>query len=89
MTTKPAVSIDKLNVLEGDGPTKAFCNLMILDTFVVRGLRVLQGKDGLFVSMPRDQQKDGKWFDVFFPVSKETRKGLQQLVLDAYAEKVK
>lgn len=84
MAEKPVVVVEKIRSLNGEGPTKAFCDLMILDTFMVKGLRVVQGKNGLFVSMPREQGKDGKWYETFYPVAKDMRKGLQELVLETY-----
>ena len=81
---KAAVKVERIHPLEGTGPTKAFCDLNILDTFIVKGLRIVEGKEGLFVSMPREQGRDGKWYDTFFPSSMELRKGLQELVLDHY-----
>ena len=86
MSNKPVIKVERIHRLEGDGATKAFCDLLILDTFLVKGLRVVQGKDGLFLSMPQEQGRDGKWYDTFYPVSKEMRKGLQELVLESYAE---
>lgn len=86
MNGKPTVRVERLHFLENEGPTKAFCDLMLLDTFVVKGLRVVQGQEDLFVSMPRQQGRDGKWYDTFFPVSGEIRKGLQELVLESYGE---
>jgi stage V sporulation protein G len=89
MNGKPVVKVERVHCLNGDGAVKAFCDLLILDTFVVKGLKVVQGKDDLFVGMPQDKGKDGKWYDTFFPVSKEMRKGLQELILEEYSEQVK
>ena len=90
MNSKPVVKVERIHRLEGEGPTKAFCDLLILDTFLVKGLRVVEGKNGLFLSMPREQSRDGKWYETFYPVSKEMRKGLQELVLEEFeAEMVK
>ncbi len=86
MNSKPVVKVERMHFLDGDGSTKAFCDLLILDTFLVKGLRVVQGKEDLFLSMPREQGRDGKWYETFFPVSKEMRKGLQELVLESYHE---
>lgn len=86
MNTKPVVKVERIHCLEGDGPTKAFCDLLILDSFLVKGFRIVQGKEGLFVSMPREQGRDEKWYETFYPVSNEMRKGLQELILDSYNE---
>ena len=87
MEKKPVIVVEKMRQLDGDGPTKAYCDLLILDTFLVKGIRVVHGKNGLFVSMPREQAKDGKWYETFYPVSKDMRKGLQELVLERFNEK--
>ena len=87
MEKKPVIAVERMHQLNGDGPTKAFCDLLILDTFMVKGIRVVRGKNGLFVSMPREQAKDGKWYETFYPVSKDMRKGLQELVLESYGGK--
>ena len=86
MNDKPVIKVERIHFLEGDGATKAFCDLLILDTFLVKGFRIVQGKDELFLSMPREQGRDGKWYDTFLPVSKEVRSGLQELVLESYNE---
>jgi stage V sporulation protein G len=87
MSGKNAVKVDKLHILEGDGPTKAFCDIKIFGVFVVKGLRVIQGKEGLFVSMPRLQGRDDKWYDTFFPITREMRRDLEEIVLENYAER--
>lgn len=86
MENKSVIKIDRMHRLDGDGPTKAFCDLLILDTFVVKGLKVVQGKNGLFVGMPQEQGRDDKWYETFHPISKEMRKGLQELILESYNE---
>lgn len=86
MKNKPVIKVERIHPLNGESATKAFCDLLILDTFLVKGLRVVEGSDGLFVSMPREQGRDGKWYDTFYPVSKEMRKGLEELVLEGYNE---
>jgi len=87
MSDKPVIKVERIHMLEGDGATKAFCDLAILDAFLVKGFRVVQGKDELFVGMPREQGRDGKWYETFSPISKEMREGLKELVLESYYEK--
>ena len=84
MVTRPVIKVERIHKLEGDGPTKAFCDLLVLETLLVKGLRVVQGKEGLFLSMPQQQGKDGKWYDTVAPGSKEVRKGLEKMVIDEY-----
>ena len=77
-------SIKRINRFEGEGSLKAFCDLEIGEKFLVKGLRVVEGKNGLFVSMPQQQGKDGNWYDTVFPLSKEVRQQISDLVLSAY-----
>ncbi len=58
METKQAVKVERLHPLNGEGPTKAFCDILLMDSFLVKGLRVVDGKEGLFLGFPREQGKD-------------------------------
>ncbi|MDP8258791.1 MAG: SpoVG family protein [Candidatus Aadella gelida] len=84
MLKKSDIKIERLHPLKESGPLKAFCDLLILNSFVIKGLRIVQGKEGLFLGMPQEQSRDGKWYDTFFPVSPDTRKMLQEYVISEY-----
>ncbi len=79
------LKVVRLYRLESDSKTKAFVDVALGD-FVVKGLKVLQGKNGLFLGMPQEKAKDGKWYNAFYPVTKEARASLTQAVLSAYQE---
>ena len=53
------LAVTRIHKLDGEGATKAFCDISVADSFVIMGLRIVEGKDGLFVSMPREAGKDG------------------------------
>lgn len=76
--------VAKIHKLDGDGATKAFCDLSVLDSFVIKGLRVVQGENGLFVSMPQEAGKDGKWYNTVIPLRREVKDEIEKLVLEAY-----
>ena len=71
---------------EGSGSLKAFCDLAIGDQFLVKGLRVVQGKHGLFVSFPRQQGKDSKWYNHVEALTKEVKEDIDRVVLDSYQQ---
>jgi len=80
------LEVVRLHRLEGDeSKLKAFADVAIGD-FVVKGLRVLKGQKGLFLGMPQEKAKDGKWYNAFYPKTKEARQSLTELVLTAYQE---
>ena len=82
----PKMEITRLHRLDGDGATKAFFDLAIGDAFIVRGYRIVEGKDGLFVSAPREEGKDGKWYTVVIPMKREVKEGIERLVIELYED---
>jgi len=78
------LAVTRLHKLEGTGSTRAFCDISILDSLVINGLRVVQGEKGLFVSMPREEGKDGKWYNTVIPLKREIKDEIEKLVLEAY-----
>lgn len=78
------LQVKRMICFEGEGSLKAFCDLAIDDRFLIRGLRVIEGKKGLFVSMPRQQGKDAKWYDSVSAVTKKAQEAVQEVVLEAY-----
>ena len=79
-------TVKRILTFDGDGSLRAYCDLAVGDLFLIKGLRVVQGKNGLFVSMPRQQSKNGKWFDSVELITKEVKEDLNRLVLEAYQQ---
>ena len=72
-----------------DNPTVAFVNVTILDKLVLKGIRVVDGRKGLFIAFPRTKRKakkggEDEYFDIFFPITKEFREELTEAILEAY-----
>jgi stage V sporulation protein G len=80
-----AIEVNRIYRIDGDSKLKAFVDLS-LGGVIVKGLRVVNGANGLFVSMPQHQGKDGKWYNTVYPTTKEIQKQLSDLVLAAYNE---
>ena len=79
------LKVVRLHRFEGDSKTKAFVDVAIGD-FIVKGLRVVQGQKGLFLAMPQEKSKDGKWYNTFLPLTEEAKQNLCDVVLTAYQE---
>ena len=79
-----SLSVKRINKLDSDGTAKAYCDVAIGESFLIKGVKVIDGKNGLFVSMPREKGKDGQWYDTVIPMNKETRQQISDLVLSAY-----
>lgn len=85
-TATGAFLVQRLIKFDGEGSLKAFCDLVVGEWFVIKGLRVVNGRKGVFVSMPRQQGKDTKWYDVVEPLTKEVKQEVDQLILAAYQQ---
>jgi stage V sporulation protein G len=75
------VRVKKFN---GENRLKAIAAITIDDCFVVHELRVIDGKDGLFVAMPSRKMPNGEFKDVAHPINQETRNLIEGIVIDAY-----
>lgn len=64
---------------------KAFVDVAIGD-FIIKGLRIVQGQKGLFLAMPQEKAKDGKWYNTFYPKTKEARQELVEVILATYQD---
>ncbi|MDP2920853.1 MAG: SpoVG family protein [Candidatus Omnitrophota bacterium] len=80
------VEVLRLHRLSGESNLKAFADVSFAGVFIVKGIKVVEGKNGLFVSMPSEKGKDGKWYNIAHPLTKEFRESLNEVVLQAYEE---
>ena len=78
------VKVDKIRRLETGSKVKAFCDFVFGDLFFVRGFRIVEGEKGIFLAMPQQQSKQGKYFNIFTPATKEISEYLKEVALDAY-----
>jgi stage V sporulation protein G len=79
-----SIKIQRVYKLPNDGPIRAFVDMTINDALLIKGLRVVSGKNGLFVAMPREQGKDKKWYETVRCLSKSLEAQVIQAVLEAF-----
>lgn len=79
------VQVSRIYKVEGDSKLKAFVDI-ILAGLVIKGMRIVSGSKGLFLAMPRQQGKDGKWYNTVYPVDKQVHQELSEIVLQSYRE---
>jgi len=75
--------------LRDEEKLKAFANVTFDDAFVVRGLKVINGTNGYFVSMPSRKRPDGTYQDIAHPINNEMRDKLEKAVLAEYERALK
>jgi len=84
------VEITKVEIrpMRDEGRLKAFCSVVFDDVFVIHSVKVIQGKENLFVAMPSRQIKNGDFRDTAHPIDNDFRLKMEQAVLEKYEEVV-
>lgn len=65
---------------------KAFVSIILDDCFVVSDIKIIQGSNGLFISMPSKKRKNGTFRDIAHPLNNETRRMLETTIIGKYQE---
>ena len=79
------ITVARLHKLDNGSVLKAFADIIINNEVLVKSVQVLNGEDdGLFVSMPKQKAKNGKWYETVSLLDEEAKEELQVVVLEAY-----
>lgn len=63
---------------------KAFVSVVFDRCFMVNDIKIIQGRQGLFISMPSRKKKNGEFKDVAHPLNNDTRQMIEGQVLTEY-----
>ncbi len=74
----------RINKINTTGNVKATASVTLDDCFGIRGVKVMEGKNGLFINMPSYKGSDEKYKDICSPTTAEFRQELSDAVVDAY-----
>tara|TARA_B100000959_G_C14898179_1_gene589664 strand:- start:968 stop:1342 length:375 start_codon:yes stop_codon:yes gene_type:complete len=66
------------------GKVRAFFDITTSDGFTIKGFKIIEGINGLFVSLPSQKGNDDEYYDTVWLASKELRDQLNQLAIDHY-----
>lgn len=67
-----------------EGKLKAYATMVFDGCFIVRDMKIIKSDKGLFVSMPSRRKKDGSFKDIVHPLNADTRKEIEQTVIEEY-----
>ena len=79
------IKVKRIHRLETQRALRAFADITVNDSLLIKGIKVIQGKTKLFVSMPQEQSKDKKWYDSVRCLTPEIREQISDEVLTAYS----
>lgn len=71
------------------GRLKAYATIVFDNDFIVRDLKIIEGEKGLFVSMPSRRRKDGTFRDIVHPLNADTRKMIEESIINEYNNAIK
>ena len=74
----------EIKKLFNEGKIKAAAAVTIGDIFVIRNVRLVEGANGLFISMPSHKNSRGEYKSVCFPITNDFRLRIFDEVMEAY-----
>jgi len=79
------ISDVRIRLVEKEGSKlKAIASITIDECFVIHDIKVIEGKEGFFISMPSRKTPDGEYRDIVHPINTETREQIISVILQAY-----
>lgn len=75
------VRMNKMN--NPSSKTSAFFDVETDDGIIIKGFRIVNGSNGLFISLPDQRGKDGKFYDTVI-LPKEMKDSLEKIALEEY-----
>lgn len=74
----------KTYTVTSESKIKGIASITLDDCFVITGLKIVEGSNGLYVAMPNRKTPAGEYKDTIYPITKEFRQILQDSVLKAF-----
>jgi stage V sporulation protein G len=74
----------RIRKITKEGKMKAVVSITLDDEFVIHDIKVIEGDQGLFIAMPSRRASDGEYRDIAHPINSETRKKVQDIILEKY-----
>lgn len=71
-----------------EGKLKGYATMVFDECFIVRDMKIIKSEKGYFVSMPSRRKKDGSFKDIVHPLNVETRKMIEDKVIEEYKKVV-
>ena len=81
----PMVFDVRIHSIKPNDSIKGTASININNAFAVRGLKIVEGSNGLFVSMP-SYKAGNEYRDICFPITVECRRQLNDAVISAYEQ---
>lgn len=71
-------------VTKEDTKLKAVASITIDECFVVHDIKIISGREGLFIQMPNRKTPEGEYKDIVHPINTETREMIKNAIMAEY-----
>ncbi len=79
------IKVNRMHRIEDEERSlRAFADIEVNGSLLIKGVQVIRGKKGLFISMPRQKGKDNKWYETVRTMTPEVKEQVVSVVLSAY-----
>ena len=65
---------------------KAYADITFDESFVIHGLKIIDGQNGLFVAMPSRRMSNGEFKDIVHPIKPELRAEITKVILEKFEQ---
>ena len=79
------MKISRMNPFDGSSKTVAFFDVETEEGINIKGFTLVEGTNGLFMGIPSEKGKDGKYYDRIY-VPKELKEQLTEMAISMYNE---
>ena len=73
-----------LKKVEENGAVKAYATIILDDSLAIHNIRLIEGKDKLFIAFPSHKDKNEVYHDYVHPIISELRETIEKTILDKY-----
>ena len=78
----------RIRKVSREGDMKAVATVNFEGVFAVHDIKIIDGKNGLFIAMPSRKGNDRKFRDIAHPLNSEFRSYMQEVILEKYLEDI-
>ena len=71
-------------VAKDDSKLRAVASITVDDCIAIHDIKIIDGNDGYFVSMPARKNSKGEYKDIVHPINNETRSEMMNAILEAF-----
>ena len=81
------IKIYRMAKVVKESNVKAFIDVIIDNDLIVKGFRLVEGKEGMFLANPSEKGTDNKYFDTARFANDETKKTVEKLAIEKFKAK--